>query len=266
MVPGSPRVALVVPTLGERPTFLRQTLTSIRQQSLPVTIVVVAPETAAEAVATAGDFDATFLPDPGGLVASINVGVEFSLNNPNVEFVGWLNDDDLLEPHSMQTVIDVLDSDPQTVVAFGSCRYINEQGEQLFVSKAGSWAPRILTWGPDLIPQPGMLVRADAWRSVGGLDASYRLAFDLDLLLRLKKEGRLTYAGSVVSSFRWHPDSLTVDDRSHNLRESERAKRAALPGALRPFARLWEAPVRAAITFAAGRVNRRARNASSITT
>lgn len=226
-------------------------------------VVLVAPETAREVIATAQEFDAAFIPDPGGLVASINAGVEFGLKNPNIEFVGWLNDDDLLEPDSMQTVIDVLESDPETVVAFGSCRYIDHEGQQLFLSKAGTWAPRILAWGPDLIPQPGMLVRADAWRAVGGLDPSYRLAFDLDLLLRLKKVGRLAYAGVVVSSFRWHPDSLTVDDRDHNLRESERAKRAALPAVLRPIARLWEPPVRTAIRFAASRVNRQAHSSSS---
>lgn len=256
----------MVPTLGERPSLLRQTLASIREQELPVDIALVAPETAAEAIATAQEFEAAFIPDPGGLVASINAGVEFALNEPNIEFVGWLNDDDLLEPNSMQSVVDVLDGDPQTVVAFGACRYINERGEQLFLSKAGTWAPRILAWGPDLIPQPGMLIRADAWRKVGGLDPSYRLAFDLDLLLRIKKLGRLTYAGAVVSSFRWHPNSLTVDDRHRNLHESEHAKRAALPGALRPFARLWEPPVRAAIKLAAGRVNRQARGASGTTT
>ena len=257
-MPDSPRVALVVPTLGERPQLLRLALASIDRQSLPVSVIVVAPDAASEAAAIAREFGATVVADPGGLVASINAGVDHCLTNPGIEFVGWLNDDDLLEPGSMQYVLDVLDDDPRTVVAFGACRYIDADGRELFVSKAGTWAPRILTWGPDLIPQPGMLVRADAWRTVGGLDASYRLAFDLDLLLRLKRIGRLTYCGEIVSSFRWHPDSLTVDDRDRNLRESERAKREALPAILRPVAKVWEFPMRMAITFAAARVTRKA--------
>ena len=57
------------------------------------------------------------------------------------------------------------------VVAFGACRYIDPQGRELWISKAGPWAPRVLKWGPDLIPQPGMLVRRSAWSAVGGLDA-----------------------------------------------------------------------------------------------
>jgi len=62
----------------------------------------------------------------------------------------------------------------------------------------------------------------------------------------------------VVSSFRWHPDSLTVDDRTKNLKESERAKRNALPAALKPISPLWDAPVRWAIRRAANRVSSQA--------
>jgi GT2 family glycosyltransferase len=103
-----------------------------------------------------------------------------------------------------------------------------------------------------------MLVRASAWREVGGLDSSFSLAFDLDLLLRLRKCGRLLDTGHIVSSFRWHPQSLTVDDRATNITESERAKRAALRPTLRRLAWMWEPPVRWATRMAVREVNRRA--------
>ena len=245
----------MVPTLGERPQLLEQALESIRSQPLAVRVVIVAPEGDDRLRDIARQVEATLLPDPGGLGASINAGLEYCLADSNVEFVGWLNDDDLLEPDSMVSVVDALDDNPNAVVAFGACRYIDERGKELFVSKAGRWAPRILPWGPDLIPQPGMLVRSWAWRQVGGLDPSYRLAFDLDLLLRLRVLGRLQYVGRIVSSFRWHSDSLTVDGRERNLVESEKAKRQALPRFIRPLAPAWDLPVRWAIKAAASRVN-----------
>jgi len=68
----------------------------------------------------------------------------------------------------------------------------------------------------------------------------------------------------LVSRFRWHPDSLTVDDRSTNLRESERAKRSALPSWLRPVSPVWDIPVRLAIKVAVARVNRRAMSAAVV--
>jgi GT2 family glycosyltransferase len=108
-----------------------------------------------------------------------------------------------------------------------------------------------------------MLIRASAWDRVGGLDPSFDLAFDLDLLLRLKKIGPLIDTGMTVSSFRWHADSLTVDDRAKNISESERAKRAALSSGARKVAWVWELPVRVATRLAAREVQRRARKINS---
>lgn len=257
----APEVLLIVATLGQRPVFLRETLGSIRAQDIPADIVVVAPEGDREVQRAAHDFSAALLPDPGGLPAAINLGAQEGLRGH--KYLNWLNDDDLLTPGSLRATSSALEAYPQATVAFGACQYIDGSGRDLWLSKAGSWAPRVLAWGPDLIPQPGMLIRADAWHQVGGLDTSYRLAFDLDLLLRLKKVGPLVNTGATVSKFRWHADSLTVDDRSTNIAESERAKRAALSPTLRRLAWMWEPPVRVATRIAAREVQRRARKGST---
>lgn len=255
-------ILIVVPTLGRRPEYLAQTLESIRSQDVPADIVIVAPQGSDGVQQAAAAAGAELLPDPGSLTGAINLGA--SRAPGHYAFVNWLNDDDLLEPGSLAVTREALQSDPRAVVAFGSCRYIDAAGRELWVSRAGSWAPRILGWGPDLIPQPGMLIRTEAWQRVGGLDESYRLAFDLDLLLKLKRVGRLVDVGRIVSSFRWHGDSLTVDDRSTNIAESERAKRAALSPAARRWAWAWEGPVRVATRLAANEVQRRAARASNL--
>jgi len=257
-------VLLVIPTLGQRIGYLRETLTSIRKQEVQADIAVVTPQTATEARQLAVEFDAHVLDDPGSLPAAINQGV--AALGDGYTFVNWLNDDDLLTPGSLKATTATLTKNPNATVAFGSCRYIDQDGRELWISKAGKWAPRILGWGPDLIPQPGMLVRTEAWRRVGGLDTSYRLAFDLDLLLKLKALGPLVNTGQVVSCFRWHADSLTVDDRTTNIAESERAKRRALSPRARKWAWTWEPPVRLATKAAAREVQRRARRLSGATT
>lgn len=251
----------MVATLGRRPEYLQQTLESIRAQDVPADIVIVAPVGDAGVQRAAEEFGARLLPDPGSLPGAINLGVDQCAES--YPFVNWLNDDDLLEPGSLAATTAALKADPEAVVAFGACRYIDGEGRPLWISRAGRWAPWILSWGPDLIPQPGMLVRTSAWRRVGGLDESFSLAFDLDLLLKLKKVGRLVDTGTVVSSFRWHADSLTVDDRSTNIAESERAKRAALGPMGRRLAWTWEPPVRLATRMAAKEVQRRALKATS---
>ena len=108
-----------------------------------------------------------------------------------------------------------------------------------------------------------MLVRRTAWDAVGGVDESLRFAFDLDLLLKLRTQGTFVDVGAVVSSFRWHPDSLTVSDRTASLDESEAVKRRHLSRRARPWAWTWEGPVRIATRMAAREVTRRARRAGA---
>jgi len=248
-------VLIVVPTLGNRPEHLRDCLASIKRQSPEPQIIVVGPDTPSVR-SSADSVGAQWLVDPGSQTRAINAGIASA--SQEIRYVNWLGDDDLLEPGSIDLTRTALENDPQATVSYGACRYIDESGKELWVSKAGPWASRILSWGPDLIPQPGMLVRLDAWHAVGGVDESFRFAFDLDLLLKLKRIGPLIDVGHIVSSFRWHADSLTVGDRDTNLTESERAKRASLSPRMRALCWMWERPVRAATRVAAWEVNRRA--------
>jgi GT2 family glycosyltransferase len=248
-------VLIVVPTLGRRVDHLRECLASLLNQTPVPQIVLVGPDQP-EIMDLTNTFGATWLADPGSQTRAINAGIDSA--SSHVRYVNWLGDDDLLEPGSIALTRTALEMNPTATVAYGSCRYIDESGRPLWVSSAGRWADRVLSWGPDLIPQPGMLVRLSAWRAVGGVDESYRFAFDLDLLLKLKKTGPLVDVGAIVSSFRWHADSLTVGDRDTNLAESERAKRDALSPRARALAWLWERPVRGATRLAAWEVNRRA--------
>jgi GT2 family glycosyltransferase len=228
---------------------------------ISVDVVVVSPDLP-DVQALCLEFGHRWLPDPGSQAEAINWGID------ELGFgyfaVGWLNDDDQLEPHTAHRVLEVLKSE-DVVLAYGACRYVNSDGFSIGTSRAGRLAPFILPWGPDLIPQPGMLARAEAWRHVGGLDTSFRLAFDLDLLLRLKRLGALRYVNCVVSRFMWHPESLTVDNRDLNIQESERARRRALPERIRWMAPLWEKPAQGAVRIAAAGVNRRAQSAGAVT-
>jgi GT2 family glycosyltransferase len=249
-------VLIIVPTLGRRIEELQLAVDSILRQKTQADVIIVAP--------AGPDIDrivlsvkAQWIPDPGSQSAAINAGILQAL--PRHEYVGWLNDDDLLEQGSLDRTVGALDRDRHAVLAYGACRYIDEDGRELWISRAGRWAPRILKWGPDLIPQPGMLVRRSAWDQVGGVNETMRFAFDLDLLLRIQPLGRFVDVGEVVSAFRWHADSLTVSDRAASLRESEEARRRVLTPTARRMAWLWERPVRMATRLAAAEVNRRAK-------
>jgi hypothetical protein len=114
-----------------------------------------------------------------------------------------------------------------------------------------------MRFGPQLVPQPGSLFTLKAFNEVGGLNTNYRWAFDLDLLLKFSRIGRLRFIPETLSSFRWHDGSLSVGGRQGSVDEASQIRRASLPAALRWVSPLWEAPMRAAIMFAGSRMSRK---------
>jgi GT2 family glycosyltransferase len=245
---GQNRVLIVLPTLGRRIDYLYETLTSIRTQDLQADILVVAPRDAEAARDVAAAFGLSVLDDPGGLSAAINLGLNAAA--PRHAYGNWLGDDDLLAAGSLARTVSALDDDHGAAVAYGQCIYIDGSGRQLWISKAGRLAASLLSWGPNLIPQPGMLFRLRDFRELGGLDETLDFAMDLDLLLRLRRRGRLIDVRQPVSSFRWHQDSLTVSGRDASLAEAEAVKRRYLSPLGQLCKPVWERPVRLATKIA----------------
>jgi len=258
-------VLVVVPTLGERPETLGSALASVRaQEGVRTHLVVVVPESAGEARATAKHYGATVVDDPRrGLSAAVNAGVDARTDE---RYYAWLGDDDLQTPGGLLALCRLLESDTSSVVAFGACAYIDEQSRRVGVSRAGDLATLLLPWGPDLVPQPASLTRIDALLAAGRYDESLRFAMDLDMFLRLRRQGSFVSTKQEVASFRWHADSLTVANRSHSLAESEAVKHRYLPAPVRPLAPLWDVPIRIATRLAARQVNSRARRAAALET
>ena len=248
-------IGVVVPTMGTRPEMLIQCLRSIRGAGSSL-IAIVAPdhETILEQV-DASLFD-LFVPDPKcGLAAAIDTGIRALPEN--ILFVNWLGDDDLLTDNSLSKTYEVLKNDPDSVLVYGGCEYIDENGMSLWTNRSGNFATFLLHFGPQLIPQPGALIRRDAYMAIGGLNTSYKWAFDLDLLIRLKRIGKLNFLDTTLAKFRWHKGSLSVGGRNGSIHEASEIRRNSLTPLLRFFSPLWELPLRRIILIAGSTMTKR---------
>jgi GT2 family glycosyltransferase len=252
---------MVVPTLGRRIELLRQSLASIRSQEVDADIVVVSPDLpSVRAVVT--EFGARFVPDPkrGGQSGALNAGLEAAAQHN--KYFAWLCDDDILTPGSLGAAEAALEGDPEASMVYGWCDYIDGQGRVLFSSRAGRLARTILLWGPNLVPQPGSLMRLSDVVEAGGIDESCRLTMDLDLFLRLRQRGRVLCLERTLAQFRWHSDSLTVSQQKASMDEADQVRQrymGAVGARLYPVLR-W--PGRWALLLAKRRVNRRAQRTS----
>lgn len=253
------RVLVILPTLGDRIDTLRETLRSIERQrdEVDLTLAVVAPPAAADARALAAEFGAVVVDDPkAGISEAINRGIAVRTDET---YYAWIGDDDLFRDGGLRTLRDLIEASPTAAVAFGGCDYIDPEGRTIAVSNAGRLALCLLPWGPDLIPHPGSLIRLDDLEAIGMFDPALRFAMDLDAFLKLRSRGPFVWTRRSVSAFRWHPDSLTVSDRSSSSREAESVKRRHTPLAIRWLSPLWHLPIRWASAVAARRLNERAR-------
>ena len=215
-------IGFIVPTLGTRRETLSRTLQSLRSQVELITLVAPKSLEASLGLEQAGMFD-LFVADAGhGLATAINQGLR--AQPESIKYSSWLGDDDFLEAGSMEKVLRQFEATPDCSAVYGKCNYVDADGYVLFVQGVGRLARMILPLGPDLIPQPGSVVRKSSFEQIGHLDEKFGLAFDYDMFLKLRKIGRLSFVNAILANFTWHSDSLSVRQRRQSVDEARLAR------------------------------------------
>lgn len=250
------RLGLIIPSLGTRPDYLIKAIKSARSFA-NVFIVIVVPQELIKNWDPQNAGDLLLGENEPGIGGAINWGMKHLPND--IELVGWLGDDDLLAADAGRKSAEFLRQNQEYVMTFGKCRYVGKDGESIGMNTSGQWAVPLLRFGPDLIPQPGSIFRRTTFNAIGRIDSSLKLAFDLDLFIRLSKAGKIKYMGYEVASFRWHSDSKSVASRRISVLEASRVRRSHLPNLLKLISPFWEINV-ALLTYMAGvLVSRRAK-------
>ena len=239
-------VGVVVPTLGTRGEYFATCLQSLKDSNVGH-VCVVCPSHVDVSKFIEDGLVHQKVDDPGkGLAAAINAGVK-SLPQ-NVSVINWLGDDDYINPNSMEAALSILTANESTVMVYGSCTYVDQNNKAVWQNRSGSFAAKILRFGPCLIPQPGALIKREAFVMTGGLNESLGWAFDLDLFIKLTKLGTLKYTRFNLASFRWHSESLTVSHRRNSVQEASRVRVSHLQPLTRYLSFLWE-PIICSLTF-----------------
>jgi glycosyltransferase involved in cell wall biosynthesis len=229
---------LVVPTRGDRPELLQQTLRSITAAG-DARIVVIATRISEVSDICSRQGVELVRQSSAGQSAAVN---EVWRAATTADYFAWLGDDDLLTPGSLARAHETLEGTPNATFVYGDCGWINADGDLLWVLRPNRYARLTLGFGPNLLPQPGSLLRADAVREVGMLDESLQYAMDLDLFLRLLRLGPACYLPRLQAHFRMHAGSATTSDVSASWEEARLVQLRHTP--LSPV--VWRAAARGA--------------------
>jgi len=215
-------VRVVIPTLGRRPDWLALSLAAATRQGEGIEVVVVGPDQP-HIRGAADEYGARFIIEEGrSLSAAINQGARV---DGQYAFFTWIADDDVLAPNSMQASRDALEGCSASF-SFGRVRYIDSDGESKWLLRTGPWAVAYARRGINFIPQPGSLIRREAWDAVGGLREDLANAMDHDLFLRLADLAGPVYIPKEVAAFRVHPGSISVQKSSQSESDDVRSRYA----------------------------------------
>lgn len=144
-------------------------------------------------------------PRPLGVVGAGNAGVAAA----TAPLVARQDQDDLSHPCRLERQIAALEHDPGAVAAGTLCDGIDETGRR--IRPRDRW--RLVTRSPlPPFPHGSLCVRRDVFQRVGGYrEGTYRWE-DVDLLLRLEREGRVLVLPEALYRYRYHARSLTATD------------------------------------------------------
>ena len=207
---------IVVPTLGHSP-WLSESIGSSTAVSGAVVLVVPGDVVAARGLADSGVLQVS---DQGsGLYSALNTG----FCAPGGWSAGtWLNDDDRLVADGFRKALAVLESRPELSAVYGRVRLIDAEGHYLAeipVARSGADLGPLLATGMIPLAQPGTVFRRDLFERLGGLDARYRAAGDMDFFQRALAAGlQFGFVDAVVAEFRVHGGQIS---KQSDLRRRE---------------------------------------------
>ncbi len=156
----------------------------------------------------------------GGISGSSNDGVDLARG----EFIGLLDNDDLLTPNALQVMADVLREHPDTDYAYSDEDKIDMQGNHFEEFRKPDWSPE--RFRHSMYTCHFSVLRTSLVREVGGFRSAFDGSQDHDLVLRVtEKARRVAHIPQVLYHWRVIPGSAsgTTDAKPYAWEAGRRA-------------------------------------------
>jgi GT2 family glycosyltransferase len=238
-----PLVSIVTPSFNQA-AFLEETIQSVLAQDFPdVEYLVVdggSNDGSVEIIERYADRLAWWTSEPDrGQADALNKGFARARG----EYLGWLCSDDTLLPCAVTSLVQALDKDPESVLAYGDAIYTDERSDRKDRAHSGAWDPvRMVREAQVRNQQPATLYRRRGWEAAGPLDTRAWYYLDFEFTVRLAGVGSGKYVPEPLATYRIHPAGKSTGEP---VRKAEDALRCAedfmtsdrVPTSLRAHAR-----------------------------
>lgn len=211
-MPSASLVSIVIPCYNQA-SFLSEAICSALHQSYSAIEVIVVDDGSTDATSSVAKSysQVRYVRQANrGVTAARNAGLQISCGT----YVIFLDADDRLLPHAVETGVKSLQTNPNYALAFGTFHRIDVHGNK----KGGPHFFEPKPYGfhdfleRNLIGNPGVaLYRKQAVLSVNGFDPANQAAGDYDLYLRISRLYPITCHTQVVLEYRRHGGNMSND-------------------------------------------------------
>ena len=213
---GGPLVSIVTPTFNSA-HYLRETLDSVAGQSYrPIEHIVVDGVSSDDTLRIVQEYPhVRWISEPDkGMYDAVNKGLRMASGS----ILAYLNGDDLYFPDTVERAVAQFAEYPEAGLVFGYCRYIDPDGQELFVRRYPefNWALYSVLDG-STIPQQTAFWRRRVLETAGYFDATFRMAGDFEFFVRAGKNWSVRrIGGAPLAQFRFHPAMQTLNRKAIN--------------------------------------------------
>lgn len=216
----NPVVSVITPTFN-RAELLKETVGSILNQTFKNFEYIVVDDGSADHTQ---EVLRSFRDSRIRVIRQSNQGEVSAINNAwsiaRGKYIAIVSSDDPMLPLWLDAMVETLEGDPAATVAYPDWIIIDEEGETDQVIRTPDYQQHVMTAEFKAPAGPGALIR----KSAGDLlspprRSEFRYCADLDMWLRLSMIGHLVRVPKVLATWRSHPESISVAERTRRRAE-----------------------------------------------
>ena len=159
-----------------------------------------------------------------GVAAACKVAI----NQTSGTYIGILDSDDILAPTALTQTAKILNSHPETGFVYTDYLNIDRDGKVLGYGDRCSIAYSQEGLLVNFMTFHFRLMRRSVYDRVGGVNKSFRCAYDYDICLRLSEIAQVRRVQEPLYLYRIHSQSISISRRTEQILSSKRAIAQAL--------------------------------------